>query len=168
MSAYHRLAFRLFSIFVLLALIFAQPKRVEACICRSAKTELDRLNRAEVAFIGKVTQISPALSGGFDIALDIDYKIKNVSTSAITVYTGTGAGDCGSKFEIGKQYLIYAYTDTGRLETNICTGSRETNLDDLLTKYFLLASCITSSIAIALITLMAWAKYQRSQVTITK
>jgi len=42
--------------------------------------------------------------------------------------TGLGGGDCGFDFEVGKQYLVYAFEDafkdeTGELSTNICIGT---------------------------------------------
>ena len=42
--------------------------------------------------------------------------------------TGLGGGDCGFDFEVGKQYLVYAFKyafkdETGELSTNICTGT---------------------------------------------
>jgi hypothetical protein len=42
--------------------------------------------------------------------------------------TGLGGGDCGFDFEVGKEYLVYAFKDeTGELSTNICT--RTTRLE---------------------------------------
>ena len=42
--------------------------------------------------------------------------------------TGLGGGDCGFDFEVGKQYLVYAFKDeAGELSTNICT--RTTRLE---------------------------------------
>src|SRR5258708_4102213 len=43
--------------------------------------------------------------------------------------TGLGGGDCGFDFEVGKQYLVYAFNDeAGELSTNICT--RTTRLEN--------------------------------------
>jgi len=43
----------------------------------------------------------------------------------IEILTGQGYGDCGYAFQIGVDYIVYAYKNAeGRLETNICTRTR--------------------------------------------
>ena len=43
----------------------------------------------------------------------------------IEIVTGTGGGDCGYEFQIGVDYVVYAYKNAeGRLETNICSRTR--------------------------------------------
>ncbi len=37
------------------------------------------------------------------------------------VFTGSGGGDCGYPFVIGTNYLVYAFTNNGRLMTSICS-----------------------------------------------
>jgi len=42
----------------------------------------------------------------------------------VEIETGLGGGDCGFPFEVGKQYLVYAYREeSGRLSTGICTAT---------------------------------------------
>lgn len=58
-------------------------------------------------------QIAEALSG-----LDFGQK-------EIEIATGSGASDCGYPFEVGMDYLVYAYKNAeGRLETGICSRTR--------------------------------------------
>jgi hypothetical protein len=60
-----------------------------------------------------------------DLYVAVRFKIeeswKGTLSKEATVFTGQGDGDCGYKFEVGQQYLVYAYryndTDLG---TNIC------------------------------------------------
>jgi hypothetical protein len=43
----------------------------------------------------------------------------------IEILTGYGGGDCGYQFQVGIEYVIYAYKNSaGRLETGICTRTR--------------------------------------------
>jgi hypothetical protein len=43
----------------------------------------------------------------------------------IEILTGQGSGDCGYAFQIGVDYVVYAYKNAeGRLETNICSRTR--------------------------------------------
>ena len=42
----------------------------------------------------------------------------------VDLTTGMGGGDCGYPFEVGKQYLVYAWKDqSGKLSTGICSGT---------------------------------------------
>ncbi|HEY6268027.1 MAG TPA: hypothetical protein VIX11_07005 [Candidatus Acidoferrum sp.] len=53
---------------------------------------------------------------------------------SIQVRTGIGGGDCGFKFETGKQYLVYGFADkSGQLSTGICsrTGLLEESKSDI-------------------------------------
>jgi hypothetical protein len=47
------------------------------------------------------------------------------SQKEIEILTGDGGGDCGYRFQVGIEYVIYAYKNSaGRLETGICTRTR--------------------------------------------
>jgi hypothetical protein len=47
------------------------------------------------------------------------------SQKKIEILTGYGSGDCGYQFQVGTEYVVYAYKNSaGRLETGICTRTR--------------------------------------------
>ena len=47
------------------------------------------------------------------------------SQKEIEIVTGQGGGDCGYAFELGVDYVIYAYKNSeGRLETGTCSRTR--------------------------------------------
>jgi hypothetical protein len=49
----------------------------------------------------------------------------DASEKEIEILTGYGGGDCGYQFQVGIEYVIYAYKNSaGRLETGICTRTR--------------------------------------------
>jgi hypothetical protein len=54
----------------------------------------------------------------------------------IVIETGRGGGDCGYGFQIGSDYIVYAYKSQGALGTGICSPTRpiEKAAEDL--KYF--------------------------------
>jgi hypothetical protein len=57
---------------------------------------------------------------GTEVKFDIDEAWKGASDQAV-VYTGTGGGDCGYPFEIGRKYLVYASLQKeGWLYAGIC------------------------------------------------
>jgi hypothetical protein len=48
-----------------------------------------------------------------------------VDAKEIEILTGYGGGDCGYQFQVGIEYVIYAYKNSaGRLETGICMRTR--------------------------------------------
>jgi hypothetical protein len=56
------------------------------------------------------------------VSLEILHSYRGEQRKPIRLSTGLGGGDCGFDFEVGKQYLVYAFKDeAGELSTNICT-----------------------------------------------
>jgi len=54
----------------------------------------------------------------------VRHSYRGEQQKTIVVHTGLGGGDCGFRFEIGKQYLVYAYRDeSDQLSTGICSGT---------------------------------------------
>lgn len=61
-------------------------------------------------------------------ALQVTFRVsrwyRGAGQNSIVITTGVGGGDCGFGFEVGKQYLVYAYIDDlGQLSTGICSGT---------------------------------------------
>ena len=136
----------------LLCLSFAiTPGSALACSCvpppppgpdRTVNPVVRTPGKDEIVFEGTVTnaQLKGSLfdaKPGELISADIDqdspYMLVtfNVSGSyasqqgkTVDLTTGMGGGDCGYPFEVGKQYLVYAWKDqSGNLSTNICAGT---------------------------------------------
>jgi hypothetical protein len=131
------------------------PAPVLGCTCAApppevkTASELAAWTRADAVFEGKVesvelrwrlkeAQIGDVIS---TVATDLDrdgpqilvslevlHSYRGDHRKPMWVSTGLGGGDCGFDFEVGKQYLVYAFKDeTGELSTNICT--RTTRLE---------------------------------------
>ena len=61
---------------------------------------------------------------GMQVSLDVSRSYRGAQQKNIRIRTGVGGGDCGFDFEVGKQYLVYAFADeSGQLETGICSGT---------------------------------------------
>jgi hypothetical protein len=99
-------------------------------------------DKDEVVFEGTVTNAQlkgslfdtkPGELFSADLDQDSPYMLVtfNVSRSyagqqgkTVELKTGMGGGDCGYPFEVGKQYLVYAWKDeSGKLSTGICSGT---------------------------------------------
>ena len=58
------------------------------------------------------------------ISFDVSRSYRGARQKNVRIRTGVGAGDCGFQFEVGKQYLVYAFADeSGQLSTGICSGT---------------------------------------------
>jgi hypothetical protein len=100
-------------------------------------------NKSDAIFEGTVQRIelkwplSEAKAGDL-ISADIeqDPPIMQVSFEVVRAYrgrryqksilirTGVGGDDCGFHFEVGEQYLVYAFAnESGQLSTGICSGT---------------------------------------------
>lgn len=102
---------------------------VYACSCAQPQTVKDQFSRSEAVFSGKVLEVKEQknLNGSMTKAalFDVSRIWKGGTESQIIIHTGSGGGDCGFKFENGKEYLVYAqpstmYGDKELLVTIIC------------------------------------------------
>lgn len=125
----------LFAMFgVLFALSFAS-QTVNACSCGSPDAPCISLGSAQAVFVGTVLskrvdeQVRPTDRGnvnqnpiGFRFAVEQSYR--GGAGTEIEIFTGRGGGDCGYDFKIGQRYLVYAYVDSDKLTTHICTRTK--------------------------------------------
>src|SRR6202051_2352846 len=143
-----------FMVAVILGLTFS-PAPVFGCTCaappRESKpaSELGGRTKADAIFEGKVESVElrwklkeaqigdviPTVATDLDqdgpvilVSLEILHSYRGDHQKPMRLSTGLGGGDCGFDFEVGKQYLVYAFKDeAGELSTNIRT--RTTRLE---------------------------------------
>jgi hypothetical protein len=132
-----------------------RPAPVFGCTCASTPpevktaSELAAWTRADAIFEGKVEGVElgwelketqsgdviPTVATDLDrdgpvilVSLEVLHSYRGDQRKPMRLSTGLGGGDCGFDFEVGKQYLVYAFKDeAGELSTNICT--RTTRLE---------------------------------------
>ena len=105
-----------------------------ACTCAKPKTPEGALEQSTAVFAGKVTGIK-INDSRLAATFDVDRTWKGISSEPIEVKTSTQDTACGYFFEEDKEYLVYAYGETGLdLSTNSCgrTKPLETALADLV------------------------------------
>jgi hypothetical protein len=114
---------------LLFVVLLFVPDAGYACDCSLPRTGrslrqqvIEARKKSAAVFTGTVLEIIKLPN---DLHVSVKFKVgeswKGIRSAEAKVFTGQGGGDCGYKFETGKQYLVYAYkrTDSG-LETNIC------------------------------------------------
>lgn len=140
-----RVKFLLFALPVFFLLLSAQSAR--ACTCPRGASACEAYGRAAAVFVGTVTgmrQVPPPATAeeknpedeiaprGFKFA--VTQSFLGVAGAEVEVWT-RGGGDCGSDFEQGESYLVYAtrLEKSGRLATGYCsrTGPLAEAAEDL-------------------------------------
>ena len=110
------------------------PQTTFACSCAEPKPVTDAAEGAQIVFAGKVADVTEAKSKqGFfikNIQFETETVYKGEAGSRITVWTGSGGGDCGFFFQKGMSYLVYAYAsgpdgNGDEPGTGICTRTKE-------------------------------------------
>lgn len=134
---------KLFFAAFILAFIYAIP--TWACTCVNlADIPLDKQIKEAVAnsarvFNGKVTKVvmpeDDAAYAQVTVYFTVQKTWKGKARKTLLLKTGRGGGDCGYRFEVGKTYLVYAYSNDvfapnsdrligKQLETGICTRTQ--------------------------------------------
>src|SRR5689334_3906442 len=106
------------------------PATVRASFCMPHG---DSLQDGDVVFSGKVLSIThKQVNSNFvvDVVLfSVMHIWRGTSQSRLVVYAGAesgrdcGRGYCGYTFEVGKSYLVFAYSQSAQLTTNGCCSS---------------------------------------------
>ncbi len=134
-------------LFTLITLIFTSIfNQIIACDCPTQATVKDAIKNSDIVITGKViskeminTKDTTTNSMPFEIT-EVKYTIVVVhkhkgefKNDTLTIITGTGGGDCGFGFEVGKKYIVYGSNDKNSSShkprkilkntywTNICT-----------------------------------------------
>lgn len=114
-----------------------------ACSCHRVLGTVTEFNKEQAVFLGKVKSLVPdereievtPIGGkkagkpekqkihGYSVTFEVKESFKGPSEIK-NLHTDEGGGLCGYYFEVGKEYLVYAYEFKGMLNTSICTRTR--------------------------------------------
>jgi Carboxypeptidase regulatory-like domain len=103
-----------------------------ACACIQSGPPCQAAWTADVVFAGTVRAIdriegSPGdlLFDRVRVTFDVEQGYINPPSRVVEVRTGSGGGDCGYSFKIGKRYLVYGWNrPPAGLTTGICSRTR--------------------------------------------
>jgi hypothetical protein len=108
---------RLNILFISLLIGFAYP-----CSCMEPPPPEDAYEEADVVFSGEVTNMVINEEGYYyEVTFQIIDIWKGESLEEIIVLTELFSDTCGYPFQINNEYLVYAYTYSWGIYTNICT-----------------------------------------------
>jgi hypothetical protein len=118
-------------VYSFLLLILATSKTTSpayACSCAEHPIGED-LEQADAIFYGTVVATAEATPQskefGFGNRTVMTFRVlsswKGSVGPEVTVYSGTGGGDCGVRFEVGDNVLVIAYDEEEDLYTGLCS-----------------------------------------------
>jgi hypothetical protein len=119
-------------------LVILLPSPASACSCPDRPGSIETLvkrakKQASHVLEGVVTDVRDE-HGGVVIGFRVERSWKPSSPSKnLEIHTSLVREACGYQFEVGKRYLVYAWTEAGSIRTSICTRTRlaEVAQDDL-------------------------------------
>jgi hypothetical protein len=115
---------------ILVFIFFIKTGITIACQC-SFNSITEEIKHSDLIFTGKV--IRRASTYPVQYTFSISETFKGVQADSVVIKTGSGGGDCGMPFELGKIYLIYSTNhETSRCRRNAIV---ETNADITLLRY---------------------------------
>ena len=92
------------------------------CSCMEPPPPEDAYEEADVVFSGEVTNMVISEEGYYyEVTFQIIDIWKGEYLEEITVLTELFSDTCGYPFQINNEYLVYAYTYSWGIYTNICT-----------------------------------------------
>jgi hypothetical protein len=114
-----------------LVLVLADDEAL-ACSCVQSGPPCQAAWSVEAVFAGKVRAIEridePGRPDAFlsvRVTFDVEQGYISAPAARVEVTTGSGGGDCGYRFTVGKRYLVYASRhNSGGLVTGICSRTR--------------------------------------------
>lgn len=147
-KAMKNLIFR--TIFVISLAVIFLPILANACSCFSGGPPCQSFGNTFAVFSGKVESItdspreySPVAGRTFNvidkkISFTVTESFRGISEKTVEVITSSQSSACGYNFEVGQEYVVYAYQnkETGKLGTGICTRTRPIERAEEDLKYF--------------------------------
>lgn len=125
-----------------------------ACSCLPIERVCEAAWKADAVFLGTVTHVYPLTFLGFPLAwpfptarritFDAKETFSGPTKRTVEIRTAMGCCSCGMEFQLGQDYLVYAYgvPDEGDLVTGVCsrTSRAKDSASDLAYFYSLVSS----------------------------
>jgi hypothetical protein len=142
------------SLLLILIFLAAFERTGWACSCAGPEGPSAAYRSAKAVFLGTAVESAPRtrkmevspISGknagqremieveGYSFTFEIVEAFKGIKGKSVKIATDPGGGMCGYYFEVGKEYLVYAYgASEDSLGTSICSRTRSVSdaQDDL-------------------------------------
>jgi hypothetical protein len=115
---------RAWLVVILLLGLFARPSPVLACSCSEPRSPAIEFAQAGAVFRGEVTRIRET-ARGYRVDFAVRRSWKGILTENAQVSTGSSDADCGYDFQVGAEYVVYAYDWGDGWNTHSCSRTTE-------------------------------------------
>lgn len=94
-----------------------------ACSCAPpSQTTNDDFQKATAVFVGRVLDVQRKENAeNITVKFTVQKYWKGKISNTVKVMTASNSAACGVNFEVGKDYLVYATENNGKLSTNLCS-----------------------------------------------
>jgi hypothetical protein len=122
----HLLRFTLL-LMVVSFLMLGSTQPAAACSCIMPGTPVEEMDRSAAVFSGKVvhldTSTAPIISSADPVVVGFDVSTiwKGPQEAQLAITTARSSASCGFEFQLGVEYIVYAYEGEVGLETGLCT-----------------------------------------------
>ena len=139
---------RLILCLMILLTLFARPTPVFACSCAMPGPPSVEFSQTDAVFQGQVLSIVDkqnvvtsllnrirhwiglpyyynSRAYGYGVTINVSNSWKGITETVAQVTTGYGTGDCGYPFNVGTDYVFYAYGPPNDLSVSICSRTTE-------------------------------------------
>jgi hypothetical protein len=108
---------------LVVALIVATHRPADACSCAEPVPACEAYATTPIIFIGKVTEVR-TVETEIEATFTVTEKLKGNPGDTESV---EGGGLCGTMFQKGKTYIVYAGGSPGRLTSSLCSRTATTD-----------------------------------------
>ena len=100
--------------------VLALPFPGRACDCALLPGPAEALAKAAAVFRGTVVELGGVVDSRIRATFDVETVWKGPQAEVLGVSTGEHEAMCGFPFEMGREYLVFAFGEPEDLMTNIC------------------------------------------------
>jgi hypothetical protein len=111
--------------FLVAAVASSSVAAAEACTCLSVDSPAacELYKKADVAFVGRVTEMPPNRAGGH-VRFQLTQALKGVAGPQVSVLNAESGVGCGYQFAEGQEYVVFAARNAnGEIEAGRCSSA---------------------------------------------
>lgn len=127
-----RTAAFLFMLVILISGLWIPPKQAHACSCAQVPSVQTGVEQSAAVFSGKVLEIKePSFSvmrssaDPVRVVFEVKESWKGISETQAAISTAMSSASCGYEFSAGKEYLVFANGEPGKLNVSLCSSTKE-------------------------------------------
>lgn len=94
-----------------------------ACSCAPPPPPQEALKQSAAVFTGTVLAVTDSGTNR-QVRLRVERVWKGTKCGEVTIVTALDEAACGSSFQVGTSYLVYATRQQGKLSTSLCSRTQ--------------------------------------------